>query len=138
MRNVRLNEILLLDGTVQNAGVLESVCKEVQKCAICLMAAAAVSMPQWGNLPAFALDKNPAYSELGVLISGPPVKDPRALLRYALPISNKPIKEVQKSLEDISENLKLPGAKAIDPAERVSMFGRTMSSIFLGSPTYVM
>lgn len=102
----------------ENAGVLESVCKEVQKCAICLMAAAAVSMPQWGNLPAFALDKNPAYSELGVLISGPPVKDPRALLRYALPISNKPIKEVQKSLEDISENLKLPGAKAIDPAER--------------------
>ncbi|KVI02570.1 Cyclophilin-like peptidyl-prolyl cis-trans isomerase domain-containing protein [Cynara cardunculus var. scolymus] len=48
----------------------------------------------------------PALSDLAVLISGPPIKDPGALLRYALPIDNKAIREVQKPLEDITESLK--------------------------------
>ncbi|CAL5371884.1 unnamed protein product [Camellia sinensis] len=38
--------------------------------------------------------------ELSGLISGPPIQDPRALLRHALPIDNKAIREVQKPLED--------------------------------------
>ncbi|EPS65476.1 hypothetical protein M569_09300 [Genlisea aurea] len=53
-----------------------------------------------------------------VLISGPPIKDPGALLRYALPIDNKAIREVQKPLEDITESLKNAGEKALDPVER--------------------
>ncbi|KAK9113783.1 hypothetical protein Syun_020580 [Stephania yunnanensis] len=57
-------------------------------------------------------------SDLGVLISGPPIKDPGALLRYALPINNKAIREVQKPLEDISESLKVAGVKALDSVER--------------------
>ncbi|KAK9104505.1 hypothetical protein Scep_021349 [Stephania cephalantha] len=61
---------------------------------------------------------NPAVSDLGVLISGPPIKDPGALLRYALPINNKAIREVQKPLEDISESLKVAGVKALDSVER--------------------
>ncbi|OMO69731.1 hypothetical protein COLO4_28942 [Corchorus olitorius] len=61
---------------------------------------------------------NPALSDLSVLISGPPIKDPGALLRYALPINNKAIREVQKPLEDITESLKVAGVKALDSVER--------------------
>lgn len=60
----------------------------------------------------------PALPDLSVLISGPPIKDPGALLRNALPIDNKAIREVQKPLEDISESLKLAGVKALDSVER--------------------
>lgn len=63
---------------------------------------------------------NPALSDLSVLISGPPIKDPGALLRYALPIDNKAVREVQKPLEDITESLKIAGVKALDSVERVS------------------
>lgn len=60
-----------------------------------------------------------AYPEVSVLIKGQPVKDAKALLRYALPIDNKPIKEVQLPLELITEDLRLPGLKALDGVERV-------------------
>ncbi|CAN1320487.1 Peptidyl-prolyl cis-trans isomerase CYP38, chloroplastic [Linum perenne] len=53
-----------------------------------------------------------------VLISGPPIKDPGALLRYGLPIDNKAIREVQKPLEDITDSLKIAGLKALDSVER--------------------
>ncbi|CAN1195887.1 Peptidyl-prolyl cis-trans isomerase CYP38, chloroplastic [Linum perenne] len=55
---------------------------------------------------------------VSVLISGPPIKDPGALLRYALPIDNKAIREVQKPLEDITDSLKIAGLKALDSVER--------------------
>lgn len=71
----------------------------------------------------------PALPDLSVLISGPPIKDPGALLRNALPIDNKAIREVQKPLEDISESLKLAGVKALDSVERV----RNSSFIFFNS-----
>ncbi|KAK8644241.1 hypothetical protein V6N13_123552 [Hibiscus sabdariffa] len=61
---------------------------------------------------------NPPIPDLSVLISGPPIKDPGALLRYALPINNKAVREVQKPLEDISESLKIAGVKALDSVER--------------------
>lgn len=69
--------------------------------------------------PTIAQAANPALSDLSVLISGPPIKDPGALLRYALPIDNKAIREVQKPLEDITESLKIAGVKALDSVERV-------------------
>jgi hypothetical protein len=62
---------------------------------------------------------SPALPDLSVLISGPPIKDPGALLRYALPINNRAIREVQKPLEDITESLKVAGVKALDSVERV-------------------
>lgn len=75
----------------------------------------------------------PALPDVSVLISGPPIKDPGALLRYALPIDNKAIREVQKPLEDITESLKVAGVKALDSVERntrqaarVLKQGRTM------------
>ncbi|CAN6574933.1 unnamed protein product [Malus baccata var. baccata] len=61
---------------------------------------------------------NPAVPDVSVLISGPPIKDPGALLRYALPIDNKAIREVQKPLEDITESLKVAGVRALDSVER--------------------
>lgn len=63
----------------------------------------------------------PALPDVAVLISGPPIKDPGALLRYALPIDNKAIREVQKPLEDITDSLKVSGVKALDSVERVSI-----------------
>lgn len=61
---------------------------------------------------------SPALPDLSVLISGPPIKDPEALLRYALPINNKAIREVQKPLEDITDSLKVAGLRALDSVER--------------------
>ncbi len=62
---------------------------------------------------------SPVLPDLSVLISGPPIKDPGALLRYGLPINNKAIREVQKPLEDITDSLKVSGVKALDSVERV-------------------
>ncbi|XP_077244061.1 peptidyl-prolyl cis-trans isomerase CYP38, chloroplastic-like [Tasmannia lanceolata] len=67
---------------------------------------------------AYASPVAPVLPDLSVLISGPPIKDPGALLRYALPIDNKAIREVQKPLEDITESLKVAGVKALDSVER--------------------
>jgi hypothetical protein len=80
---------------------------------------AALLMPLTSTAAAVAFERGPAVSELSVLISGQPIKDANALLRYALPINNKAIKEVQKSLEEITEEMKVPGEKALGPVERV-------------------
>eukprot|EP00250_Pteridium_aquilinum_P016252 c23025_g1_i1 orf=252-1652(-) len=104
-----------------NQGKEEEACslmRVVQKCAVCLMASVTLASMQPLSSPAHALATNPIFDELAILISGPPVKDPGALLRYALPIDNKSIKEVQRSLENITESLKLGGQKAFDPVER--------------------
>jgi hypothetical protein len=37
------------------------------------------------------------------------VTNAKALLRYALPIENKPIREVQRQLEAVSDDLRVPG-----------------------------
>jgi hypothetical protein len=76
---------------------------------------------------------SPALPDLSVLISGPPIKDPGALLRYALPINNKAIREVQKPLEDITDSLKVAGVKALDSVERV-MFKILFFFFFLRYP----
>lgn len=75
----------------------------------------AVPTLSWPNS---ANASTPALLDLAVLISGPPIKDPGALLRYGLPINNKAIREVQKPLEDITESLKIAGVKALDSVER--------------------
>lgn len=103
----------------------------VQKCMLCAALAAAVALPLVTPVSDGLAASGPVVSELAGLVSGPPVKDPEALLRYALPISNKPIKEVQKTLEEITDILKLPGAKAIDPVERV--WGYSASKIAISS-----
>ena len=43
---------------------------------------------------------------ISVLAQGNAITDPRAILRYALPIDNEPIRKVQESIEDISNHLR--------------------------------
>lgn len=91
----------------------------LKKCA----AAVALSVSLISGLPGSqwlgpAHASTPALPDVSVLISGPPIKDPGALLRYALPIDNKAIREVQKPLEDITDSLKIAGVKALDSVER--------------------
>lgn len=92
----------------------------MKECAISIALAVglitAVPALSWSN-DAYAA--TPALPDVSVLISGPPIKDPGALLRYALPINNKAIREVQKPLEDITDSLKIAGVKALDSVERV-------------------
>lgn len=90
----------------------------LKECAITL--ALSLGLIAGGGAPYAAVAANPAIPQVSVLISGPPIKDPGALLRYALPIDNKPIREVQKPLEDITDSLKIAGVKALDSVERVS------------------
>ena len=53
-----------------------------------------------------------------MLTAGDPVKNARALLRNALPIDNKPMRTIQASLEGVSEQLRVPGSKALGPVSR--------------------
>lgn len=93
----------------------------LRKCAISL--ALAFGMFTSGptlDLPAYASPAGPVVPDVSVLISGPPIKDPGTLLRNALPIDNKAVREVQKPLEDITESLRISGVRALDSVERVS------------------
>ena len=81
--------------------------------------------------PAHASPASPVLPNLSVLISGPPIKDPGALLRNALPIDNKAIREVQRPLEDITESLKVSGVRALDLVERVSRLVTVLSLVLL-------
>ncbi|KAF3609448.1 hypothetical protein DY000_02051693 [Brassica cretica] len=88
----------------------------LKECAMTL--ALSLGLIAGGGGPSIAYAANPAIPQVSVLISGPPIKDPGALLRYALPIDNKAIREVQKPLEDITDSLKIAGVKALDSVER--------------------
>ncbi|GMH24462.1 hypothetical protein Nepgr_026305 [Nepenthes gracilis] len=68
--------------------------------------------------PSNASAITPSLPDLSLLISGPPIKDPGALLRYSLPINNKAVREVQKPLEDITDSLKVARLNALDSVER--------------------
>ncbi|CAI8594476.1 unnamed protein product [Vicia faba] len=95
----------------------KSFCFKQNVISIALAVGLITGVPTLG-WPNDAQAANSALSDLSVLISGPPIKDPGALLRYALPIDNKAIREVQKPLEDITESLKIAGVKALDSVER--------------------
>ncbi|GAA0141893.1 chaperone [Lithospermum erythrorhizon] len=92
---------------------------KLQECAVSVALAVGLltGVPVLG-WPCQAIASTPAFPDVAVLISGPPIKDPGALLRYALPIDNKAIRDVQKPLEDITDSLKIAGNKALESAER--------------------
>ena len=93
----------------------------LKECAIsiALTVGLLTAVPALGWPSLASASSNAAFPDLAVLISGPPIKDPGALLRYGLPIDNKAIREVQKPLEDITDSLKIAGVKALDSVERV-------------------
>ncbi|KXZ56972.1 hypothetical protein GPECTOR_1g878 [Gonium pectorale] len=53
-----------------------------------------------------------------ILVASDPVKNAAAILRNALPVDNKPIRQIQKDLESISEALRIPGSKSLGPVAR--------------------
>ncbi len=55
---------------------------------------------------ALSLGLGAAAKRPSSLPAGNPITDGKALLRYALPINNPPVRELQKSLEDISQQLR--------------------------------
>lgn len=92
-----------------------------RECAISVaLSVGLITGPPTFGWSAHAYPLEPVIPDISVLISGPPIKDPGALLRYALPIDNKAIREVQKPLEDITDSLKVSGVRALDSVERVS------------------
>ncbi|KAG1654651.1 hypothetical protein FOA52_010279 [Chlamydomonas sp. UWO 241] len=52
------------------------------------------------------------------LTAGDPIKNAQAILRYALPIDNKPIRSIQKELESVSDALRVPGSKSLGRVSR--------------------
>lgn len=53
------------------------------------------------------------------LTAGDPIKNARSLLRNALPVNNKYIREIQRQLEGIAEALRIPGSKSLGPISSV-------------------
>ena len=49
---------------------------------------------------------NPTASAKSILPGGNAITDGQALLRYALPIDNKSIRQIQSNIEDISNHLR--------------------------------
>jgi hypothetical protein len=89
----------------------------------CLLGAAAAALV--AAAPAAAPDAWAPAAHAGLQATNP-VTNAKALLRYALPIHNKPIREAQRALELISDDLRVPGSKALGSvAKRV----RTASSV---------
>jgi hypothetical protein len=89
----------------------------------CLVAAAAAALV--AAAPGAAPDALAPPAHAGLQATNP-VTNARALLRYALPIKNQPIRDIQKALEKISDDLRVPGSKSLGSvAKRV----RTASSV---------
>ena len=80
--------------------------KTLAKSLMAIAASACVATP---TLEAFASPMAPM--EIGQVagLEANPVTNAKALLRYGLPINNKPIRAVQKKLENISDDLRVPG-----------------------------
>ena len=57
----------------------------------------------------------PAPLFLGVLAQGNAITDPQSILRYALPIDNTPVRQLQGAIEDIAKNLR---AKRWQPIQK--------------------
>lgn len=92
----------------------------MKQCAVSALAAATILTGT------FMGDESSMVAQAGMLAADP-VKNANALLRYALPIDNKPIRRIQKELEQISEDLRIPGSKSLGPiSKRVRFASSTL------------
>ncbi|GLI69788.1 hypothetical protein VaNZ11_014487 [Volvox africanus] len=89
-----------------------NVRSSLERAAVGIATAAAVVM---GIFSPLVLEPPAAQA---ILVASDPVKNAQAILRNALPIYNKPIRQVQKELESISEALRIPGSKSLGPVSR--------------------
>lgn len=80
-----------------------------------LLGAAAAALVGGGAAPDALAP--PAWAGIG----GGAVTNAKALLRYSLPVDNKPIRQIQRDLEAISDDLRVPGGRL---GRRVDRAGR--------------
>ncbi|KAL0042323.1 hypothetical protein WJX77_009098 [Trebouxia sp. C0004] len=85
----------------------------LRTCALGLAAAATLCLPM-SMMPSPMMPS----AEAKALLDREPVKNARALLRYALPINDKYVRQMQRELEGISEALRIPGNKSLGPVAR--------------------
>ena len=73
---------------------------------------------------------------LAILAQGDAVTDPKAILQYSLPIDNQPVRKLQKSLEDISNQLRGKRWKNIgkDLRDANSVLGYGRDKLLAGVP----
>lgn len=122
-RHIPSSGAYILNVILQTPNLKEKAASFLKNASLAVAAGAAALSLQVGQIGApvdAATLPNPAIPDLGVLITGKPINDAKALLRYALPIDNKDIQTVQMSLEAISDDLRVPGLKALDGVEKVS------------------
>ncbi|MEB3230554.1 MAG: peptidylprolyl isomerase [Leptolyngbyaceae bacterium] len=77
----------------------------------------AVTFPDPALAPISPTLISPELESAGLISFLPPgnaIKDAKALLRYALPINNKPIRNLQKEIEDISDLLRISGSRPMN------------------------
>lgn len=113
--------VCILQGTILDGHNGMAYCTHlVKQCVVSALAAATVLS---GTVMG---DGSPMVAHAGMLAADP-VKNANALLRYALPIDNKPIRKIQKELEQISEDLRVPGSKSLGPiSKRVRFASSTL------------
>jgi len=108
-----------------NDGTTEMMMKKIVSAATALgVSLTMTTMPLVGDDVAQAYEynqnqTNPSISQLAGLQANP-VTNARALLRNSLPIDCKEIRQVQKALESISDDLRVPGVKFSGVEESVN------------------
>jgi len=93
-----------------NASASEDVERKASAFAKGLMAIAASACVAAPTFEAFAAPAPQMITELAGLEANP-ITNAKALLRNALPVENKAIRAIQKKLESISDDLRVPGVK---------------------------
>ena len=92
------------DDAIADRSPLAQLGAASKKLGIGILAAAVVATPAANAMP------EEVISDLASLAANP-VQNARALLRNALPIDNKQIREVQRKIESISDDLRVPGVR---------------------------
>lgn len=81
-------------------------------------------------------ETNTSAKRESVLPPGNAITNPKALLRYALPIDNEPIRKIQKTLESISDDLRAKRWKPIEGSiSKVEVILKTRKSEILEDVT---
>ncbi|MGB3616182.1 MAG: peptidylprolyl isomerase [Elainellaceae cyanobacterium] len=70
------------------------------------------------ELPSLQLQRLGYSSLISALPPGDAITDGKALLRYALPVDNKSIREAQREIEGVSERLRIQGSRAVKGVQR--------------------
>lgn len=107
--------------TTEREGPVSAFTKAAKNLGVGLMAATIVFVPGANAMPTEVI------SDLASLAANP-VQNARALLRNALPIDNKQIREVQRRIESISDDLRVPGVRFTGVESSVNASSKIVTS----------